>query len=163
MLSYAKAKRADDNHKPEMTIALTDFEGFCGFRPVVQIIAFLQRVESFRQLVGDKAAEAFEASPDKAHLRELFTAFMTSSDVEKRAADLIQSAQNTPDVIGGTLSSLLVRLNKQFPGDIGLFCAFFLNYVTMKPGEAMFLRANEPHAYISGGREKLYLKFRLSI
>ena len=27
----------DSNHKPEMAIALTDFEGLCGFRPLSQI------------------------------------------------------------------------------------------------------------------------------
>ena len=27
---------------------------------------------------------------------------------------------------------------------------FFLNVVTLQPGEAMFLGANVPHAYLSG-------------
>lgn len=31
----------DDNHKPEMAIALTQFQGLCGFRPVDQIVGFL--------------------------------------------------------------------------------------------------------------------------
>lgn len=32
----------DANHKPEMAIALTSFQGLCGFRPVEEIVAFLQ-------------------------------------------------------------------------------------------------------------------------
>ncbi|XP_058012292.1 mannose-6-phosphate isomerase isoform X2 [Ahaetulla prasina] len=32
----------DTNHKPEMAIALTPFEGLCGFRPVEEIVGFLQ-------------------------------------------------------------------------------------------------------------------------
>lgn len=32
----------DANHKPEMAIALTPFEGLCGFRPVEEIVSFLQ-------------------------------------------------------------------------------------------------------------------------
>lgn len=32
----------DANHKPEMAIALTPFEGMCGFRPVEEIVSFLQ-------------------------------------------------------------------------------------------------------------------------
>lgn len=31
----------DDNHKPEMAIALSRFQGLCGFRPLEQILAFL--------------------------------------------------------------------------------------------------------------------------
>jgi len=45
---------------------------------------------------------------------------------------------------------LVLRLNAQFPNDIGIFCAFLLNYVKLSPGEAIFLGAGEPHAYISG-------------
>ncbi|RXM95873.1 Mannose-6-phosphate isomerase [Acipenser ruthenus] len=32
----------DSNHKPEMAIALTPFEGLCGFRPVEEIGGFLK-------------------------------------------------------------------------------------------------------------------------
>ena len=34
-------KYPDPNHKPEMAIALTPFEGMCGFRPKEQIVNFL--------------------------------------------------------------------------------------------------------------------------
>ena len=50
------------------------------------------------------------------------------------------------------VKDLVLRLNSQFPGDIGVFCAFMLNYVTLNPGEAIFLGAGEPHAYVSGGK-----------
>ena len=34
---------------------------------------------------------------------------------------------------------LLERLNIQYPGDVGIFCTFFLNRILLKPGQAMFL------------------------
>lgn len=37
----------DDNHKPEMAIALTPFEALIGFRPLVQIRAFITRKSHF--------------------------------------------------------------------------------------------------------------------
>src|SRR5712675_2069873 len=46
----------DDNHKPEMTIAITPFDGLCGFRPLAEISHFLTTVPSLRSLVGDKEA-----------------------------------------------------------------------------------------------------------
>ena len=49
---------------------------------------------------------------------------------------------------------LVLRLNDQFPGDVGCFCVYFLNHMRLEPGQAMFLRANLPHAYLSGGRRK---------
>lgn len=47
---------------------------------------------------------------------------------------------------------LLQRLHSQYPGDIGCFSIYFLNRIVLQPGEAMFLGANEPHAYLSGGQ-----------
>lgn len=46
---------------------------------------------------------------------------------------------------------LLLQLHQQFPGDIGCFAIYFLNLLILKPGEAMFLEANVPHAYLKGG------------
>lgn len=45
---------------------------------------------------------------------------------------------------------LILRVNKSFPNDIGLFSIFLLNYLKLKKGEAIFLAANEPHAYLYG-------------
>lgn len=33
---------------------------------------------------------------------------------------------------------------------MGVFAAYLLNAVVLAPGEAVFLAANEPHAYLSG-------------
>lgn len=38
----------------------------------------------------------------------------------------------------------------QYPGDVGVLAAWFLNYLRLQPGQAVALPANEPHAYISG-------------
>ena len=41
-------------------------------------------------------------------------------------------------------------LAAQYPGDIGVFAPYLLNVVLLSPGQAVFLAANEPHAYIAG-------------
>lgn len=156
----------DDNHKPEMTIAVTPFDGFCGFRPLEQIASFLEHVPELRALVGTSAADSFvsvvssSSSTDekKAALKSLFAALMTAPEAKFKplTRSLAQSAERDPAAFGGpghggkVLGDLIVRLNKEFPEDIGLFCSLFLNYITLQPGEAIFLRANDPHAYLSG-------------
>ena len=45
---------------------------------------------------------------------------------------------------------LVLSLEKQYPGDVGVLAAFFLNFVKLNPGEALYVSANEPHAYLSG-------------
>ncbi|KAF2483959.1 mannose-6-phosphate isomerase [Neohortaea acidophila] len=159
----------DDNHKPEMTIAITPFEGLCGFRPLAEIVHFLQTVPTLRQLVGEQAAKDFESQVEqggdveknKQALRAAFTSLMESKpeDIEKFAPQLIQQAKDEGSKFAGggvaassgkELSELMIRLNGQFPNDIGLFVTFFLNFVKLEVGEAMFLKADDIHAYLSG-------------
>ncbi|KHJ33041.1 putative mannose-6-phosphate class i [Erysiphe necator] len=167
----------DDNHKPEMTIALTPFEGLCGFRPLCEISHFLSTVPSLKSLIGTIQAEEFQAAtgnnelqdtPEKKYmnkksLQKVFQALMNAKpeDVELKSKELVkdalESGKNFAGGIKGDFSNtpqemaeLVIRLNDQFPGDIGLFVLFFLNYVKLDVGEAMFLKANDIHAYLSG-------------
>lgn len=48
------------------------------------------------------------------------------------------------------INELVLRLNKEFPCDVGIFAVFFLNCFRLREGEAVFLSANLPHAYLSG-------------
>lgn len=54
-----------------------------------------------------------------------------------------------------SLIDLVKMLNEQYPDDVGVLCCFILNVVELKVGEAVFLKADEPHAYISGGELKV--------
>ncbi|CAK1355162.1 Mannose-6-phosphate isomerase [Cercospora beticola] len=165
----------DDNHKPEMTIAITPFDGLCGFRPLGEIAHFLKNVPTLRQLVGEEAARNFEKTitgqettddgdktqQNKKALQAAFSSLMTSSaeDIEKAATQLIEQAKSEGAEFAGSgvdatsgkeLADLMIRLDGQFPNDIGLFVTFFLNYVKLEVGEAMFLKADDIHAYLSG-------------
>ncbi|APA07465.1 hypothetical protein SS1G_01063 [Sclerotinia sclerotiorum 1980 UF-70] len=165
----------DDNHKPEMTIAITPFDGLCGFRPLVEISHFLSTVPSLKKLVGPSEAEDFQSAikgqetsdkqedgeKNKKALQKVFTALMNAKkeDVEKASEELVAAAEEEGENFAGgggrsnegkELADLVIRLNKQFPGDIGLFVQFFLNYVKLEVGEAMFLKADDIHAYLSG-------------
>ncbi|KAK7541565.1 mannose-6-phosphate isomerase-like protein [Phyllosticta citricarpa] len=165
----------DDNHKPEMTIAITPFDGLCGFRPLAEIAHFLSTVSSLRKLVGDEAASQFESTikgketsdkeeeqkANKEALQKVFTSLMTSKpeEIEARTPELLEQAKSEGDAFAGEggpsntgaeLSELVQRCNSQFPNDIGLFVLFFLNYVKLDVGEAMFLQADDIHAYLSG-------------
>jgi len=163
----------DDNHKPEMTIAVTPFDGLCGFRPLNEISHFLSTVPALRKLVGEEEASRFEstvkgketsttdAATNKKALQSVFTSLMNASkdDITSLTKELLKQAQTEGDSFAGSggpsnsgseLAEVVTRCNSQFPNDIGLFVLFFLNYVKLSPGEAMFLKADDIHAYLSG-------------
>ncbi|KAK5901824.1 hypothetical protein CesoFtcFv8_007145 [Champsocephalus esox] len=150
----------DNNHKPEMAIALTRFEGLCGFRPAEEILGFLKSVPEFHALVGNEAAEELRCSVGNAvHtgqvLKKCFTRMMNCEKkvfvdqlnmLVKRVTEDGAAGKDTSSSIG----DLLLRLHSQYPGDIGCFSIYFLNHMLLEPGQAMFLGANEPHAYLYG-------------
>ncbi len=94
-------------------------------------------------------------------LREAFAALMSASEADLATATqaLVGSASGAgaefagngvAATSGSTLAELVTRLHGQFGADYGLFVLFFLNFVTLNPGEALFLRADDIHAYVSG-------------
>ena len=44
----------DDNHKPEMAIALTPFLAMCQFRELDQVVAHLATVPELKALIGEE-------------------------------------------------------------------------------------------------------------
>jgi mannose-6-phosphate isomerase len=143
----------DPNHKPEMAIALTDFEGLCGFRPLSQIQANLKSVPQLAEAIGKEATEnLLKASNDNyaVPLKKAFTALMQcSKEALGKSLTSLRDEINKKTCLTGT-ERLLQRLYFDFPGDVGCFVIYFLNLIVLKPGEAMFLGPNLPHAYLSG-------------
>uniref|UniRef100_A0A0K3C6T1 Mannose-6-phosphate isomerase n=1 Tax=Rhodotorula toruloides TaxID=5286 RepID=A0A0K3C6T1_RHOTO len=147
---------------PEMAVALTDFSGFCGFRPPSEIASFLDSVPEFAAVVGESVASSFKSkfgsssSPSeedkKAGLKEIFTPLMKAEDklVQEQVEKLVKRVEKGDSGLDKEESELIKTLNSDFPGDVGIFCTFVLNIVRLKPGEAVFLKANEPHAYLDG-------------
>lgn len=162
----------DANHKPELAIALRDFEGFCGFRPVHEILTFLQSVpelktavqldEAMMEKVQSAAAQQADDTPEAAArirtaLRVAFGALMRAKKevYESQVYTIAERYRKARDAgrpleVSDEVAEMVVRLHSQFPGDIGVLCTFFLNIVRLSPGQSVYLGANEPHAYLSG-------------
>ena len=151
-----------------MALALTPFTALCGFRPLPDIAAALRSVPELARLIPAETVQAFLALPAstdstspeaKAALKDLFAALMTASPAacQKQLGELVDRyACGEVSIDEWELKELVLELNGQFPGDIGVFCAFVLNYVKMKEGDAIFHAAGEPHAYVSGGESRRF-------
>lgn len=139
----------DSNYKPEMAIALTEFEALVGFRPACEIRAYCQVVPELKILT-----ESFHLiRDDLAFVKKAFCAILTSPrDV---IATLLEKLLNRLRLAGQDQrlyenAELVELLHSQYPGDAGVFMVFFMNYILLKPYEAIFLNECEPHAYIYG-------------
>lgn len=146
-----------------MALALTHFTAMCGFRPLPEIAAALKSIPELAALIPSDILSSFLALPSttpaespeaKAALKALFSALMNApaSVFQPQLGALVDRyACGEVSMEEWPLKELVLTLNGQFPGDIGVFCAFVLNYVRMREGDAIFLAAGEPHAYVSGG------------
>eukprot|EP00903_Cladosiphon_okamuranus_P007227 g7015.t1 len=200
---------ADDNHKPEMAVTLSDFEALCGFRPFQEIIWNLRFYPELRALVSlDAIHQMMTADEDierqKFALRELFRSYNNADQetVKTQVERLVKrldwasglSAGEEPETIMGDekiygheeeeqktkfteemfnarfrrgsptaeamdqrmkqgnpdVVRVMLRLSREYPGDLGILMPLVLNLLMLKAGQAFFMTVDEPHAYLRG-------------
>jgi len=92
------------------------------------------------------------AAQFRSALQQLFRRLMCApaEQVKAQLEALMLRVQSTNEMLRTPVDVLAMRLHEQYPADVGVFCVYLLNYKQLQPGEALFLGANEPHAYISG-------------
>lgn len=136
----------DDNHKPELVFALTPYQAMNGFRAIPQILALFDRL-ALPALTG--YTEALRQCPTEPGLSDFFRALLSLNGDQKNLAlqGLIAYATQHQDEETFELVSHLSRL---YPGDVGLFTPLLLQVITLQPGQAMYLDACTPHAYVRG-------------
>jgi len=137
-----------------------------GFRPLTEIAHFLLALEELAAAVGVPAAQQFvavvqqgdAAAPDarRAALQGVFAGLMKADPptvaalVGRLAARLAANDPQAAAAVPAPVAQLFARLHAQYPGDVGCLCVFLLNYVQLQPGQAIFLAAGLPHAYVAG-------------
>ncbi|XP_065171083.1 mannose-6-phosphate isomerase isoform X2 [Atheta coriaria] len=148
----------DPNHKPELAIALTNFQAMIGFRPFEEIQNNLKEIFEIQDVIGKDAYLTFLGLVDQQTaniiIPQCFRNLMISSELEIRKAltafaHRLKSTQNL-SAVQANLCTLIIKLYQQFPDDVGCFGPIFLNVINLSPGQAIFLGANEIHAYIEG-------------
>ncbi|WP_112470706.1 mannose-6-phosphate isomerase, class I [Streptomyces triticisoli] len=134
----------DANHKPELVCALTEFDGLCGFREPNRAADLFDAlgVDSLKPY-----ADLLRARPSDAALREVLTAILTADREEM--ADTVAEAAAACARLGGDHAPY-ADIARHYPGDPGVLAAMLLNHVRLQPGEALFLGAGVPHAYLNG-------------
>jgi mannose-6-phosphate isomerase len=72
------------------------------------------------------------------------------NSVSKQFALLHSALLNKNSSELSSVEQLFLRLGKEYPNDVGCFVVFFLNCFSLNKGEAIYLAANVPHAYLLG-------------
>ncbi|WP_026211773.1 mannose-6-phosphate isomerase, class I [Longispora albida] len=123
----------DDQHKPELLVALDEFETLCGFRDPRVTAELLAGVPVLAPVVT-----ALRAGDLRGALTLIF-GFPAGTVDEVLRGGLAEPQQ-----------SLAADLAKRYPGDRGMLVALLLNHVTLARGEAIFMPAGNLHCYLRG-------------
>lgn len=137
----------DDNHKPELVVALTPFQALCCFRPLDEVKAFVAAIPALQDLLPN--SKAFDGATAKDVLRAAL------SDLYGQPEDAVKAAieKHKATLAADTdveAHRVFLRVESEFPGDVGCWMVYFLNVVNMKPGDGLFMAPNEPHSYLMG-------------
>jgi len=115
--------------KPEIVIALTEFEALCGFLSIEKVkerispIPLLASYPSFHSLFQQPLPDLLLAS-----VRDYAVQFVTEPHCR-----------------------IFLSLLGLYPsGDPAVLCPFYMNHVSLCKGQALIIPASQPHCYLSG-------------
>ncbi|MBY8848359.1 mannose-6-phosphate isomerase, class I [Saccharothrix longispora] len=132
---FAEHGYRDDRGKPEVLVALTDFETLSGFRDPAATRALLRELG----VPGLDPMRAALAEGDTAGaLRWALREGGAVVDEVARAAADVPALQHVAD------------LARAHPADAGVVAALLLNAVVLEPGQAVYVRPGVLHAHLRG-------------
>lgn len=137
----------DPNHKPEIALALSKFEAFCGFKPLSEIEPLMQ-LEPLKTFIPSESSSFNDQT-----LKSVVHTMLEASDEDIETA--VKALEKEPSSSFGKAShiqGLIPRLADQYDKtDPGLLVALItMNYLVLEPGECISIPADGIHAYLSG-------------
>ena len=150
-LNDPKRTYKDDNHKPEMMIALSDFWLLHGFKTKSKILDTLRQRTSLADLATKLASQNladFYADIMLAKQDQLAQWLLPIIEGQQKAYEQNQLAMQDPDYwVLYTLHAMKISRDKL---DAGLMSFYLFNIVNLQVGEGIFQAAGVPHAYLRG-------------
>ena len=131
----------DENHKPEMAIALGSLELLYGLRSAEELKTWLERTPELALVVKTDQLDPRQA------LSDLISADQES--IEQACQQLYKRLKKNSDLLPE--EKWVLRLEQEYPtGDSGIFCFFIMKLLHLEAGEAIYIGPNIPHAYLDG-------------
>jgi mannose-6-phosphate isomerase len=151
----------DDWPKPEILCALTPFEVLAGMRSTADAAALLSALDVAElaplaaDLAGtDLAGTDLAGTGDPAALSRALAAILSWPAAERGplVARVVAACERIAAEGGeyAAACAAIARIDKDHPGDLGIVAALLLRYAVLQPGEAVFMPAGGPHAYLRG-------------
>lgn len=138
----------DSNHKPEIAVALDSLQALSGFRASAEIEGVLHSFPALSALLN---CTDITRTGLKEVLNDLISVFAGNpSRAAQITAQIEKMITDKPAGQRDRNEEVFLSVCRKYPGDIGLIFVLLLNVVNLSAGEAIFLEAGVPHAYLKG-------------
>ena len=149
-LTAAHRNYKDDNHKPELMLALSEFWLLHGFKPEDDLLRILQSTPELAFLAPVFRQQGYQGL------------YMTVMEMEQSEVNSVLQPlldRVIPAYQGHRLSRnredfwaarAALTFNEGDKIDRGIFSIYLFNLLNLHPGEAIFQGAGMPHAYLEG-------------
>ena len=136
VVGFAEHGYRDDRPKPEVLVALTEFETLSGFRRPADTVALLDELDV----------------PSLAPMRAALSVNDTWSALRWALRDADGAVVAEAADAAARVPSLahVAALAKVYPADAGVVAALLLNAVRLRPGQAVYVGAGVLHAHLRG-------------
>jgi mannose-6-phosphate isomerase len=150
----------DDNDKPEVAVALTEFWMLHGFRPLEEIAEMFRAIPELCAIMPDfpeKLVRTETVQARRALLQDLYRTVMTTPQdrarllldtLIARLAKTDLTDKNDPGYWAARASRTFCPVDGHC--DRGIFSIYLLNLLHLRPGQGTFQPAGTLHAYLEG-------------
>lgn len=145
----------DDNHKPELMVALSDFWALHGFKPVDELKNILETVAELKPLLTIFESSGYDQLYKTAMEMPQESVNQLLEPLLKRIIPLYENDQLNKEQEDFWAARAAVTFGKKDKIDRGIFSVYFFNLLHLKPGEGIFQDAGLPHAYLEGQNVEL--------
>ena len=140
----------DENHKPELVVALGDFWLLHGFKPRNKMIAILKDTPELQSLLPVFEKEGYDGlyrhvmEMPQENVNQLLQPLLDRILPRYKDSDLSKSEEDF------WAARAALTFNKDNNIDRGIFSIYLFNLVHLRKGDAVFQDAGLPHAYLEG-------------
>ena len=142
----------DQNHKPEILCALTDFKALRGFREIPSILELVNlsnspSLKTIAKVLLDENLSQWD------RLKAFFIQLIHMDDTNSKL--LVDEVLDSSKNVDNEVFYWVRKLASIYPGDSGALAPIYLNLFHLLPGEAFALKAGVLHCYLEGAAIEL--------
>jgi mannose-6-phosphate isomerase len=140
----------DENHKPELMVALSDFWLLHGFKDEKKLREALEAIPAFELLLNIFNSKGYQALYEEVMTMSQEAVNAILKPIVDKIIPLYKNKELKKDQEDFWAARAAIDFCKEENYDRGIFSIYFFNLVHLKKGEGIFQPQGMPHAYLEG-------------